>query len=107
MATTLTLSPVSRTDGGAEHASRVAVLATDYLGNHKGMWYTASMTEAATYARDLIGHVDTKVYLFNTDSDGEAVAVPFALVSKESGWLNHPSCIVDECNGACKGTIAL
>jgi hypothetical protein len=44
MATTLTLAPVSRTDGGAEYASRVAILATDYLGNHKGMWYTASAT---------------------------------------------------------------
>lgn len=104
--TTLTLSPVSHANGGAEYASRVAVLATDYLGNHKGMWYTASATEAASYARDLTGHVDTKVYLFNTDSGGEAVGVPFALISKESGYMQHPSCIADECNGAtCVGTI--
>jgi hypothetical protein len=107
MATTLTLSPVSRIDGGAEYASRVAILATDYLGNQKGMWYTASATEALTMARDLIGHVDTKVYLFNTDTDGEAVALPFALISKDAGYTEHPSCIVDECNGACKGTVAL
>jgi hypothetical protein len=108
MATTLTLSPVSRTNGGAEYFSRVAILATDYLGNTKGQWYSASMEEAASFARDLIGCVDTKVYLFNTDSDGDAVALPFALISKESGYMSHPSCIVDECNGgSCAGTVAL
>ncbi len=107
MATTLTLSPVSLVDGGTEYFSRVAILATDYLGSTKGQWYTNSATEAVQYARDLIGHVDTKVYLFNTDVYGEAVSLPFALISKESGYMSHPSCIVDECNGACAGTVSL
>ena len=107
MATTLTLAPVSLVDGGTQHFSRVAILATDYLGQTKGQWYTASATEAVDYARSLIGHVDTKVYLFNTDTDGDAVALPFALISKESGWMSHPSCIVDECTGgACAGVVA-
>jgi hypothetical protein len=99
MSSTITLAPVAfdNENGGSLYASRVAILATDYLGNHKGMWYTPNYTEAAAYARDLIGHVDTKVYLFNTDSDGEAIALPFALISKESGWLDHPSCLVSSC----------
>lgn len=93
----LTLAPVAIIDA-PEQFSRVAILSTDYLGNHKGMWYTSSITEASEYARDLIGHVDTKVYLFNTDNDGEAIALPFALISKEGGYLEHPSCLVDECS---------
>lgn len=96
--TTLTLAPVSLLDGGADHFSRVAILATDLLGNTKGMWYTASIEEASQYAHDLVHCVDTKVYLFNTDNDGEAVALPFALLTKEGGYLAHPSCLVDECS---------
>lgn len=98
----LTLAPVAFAEGSNVQASRVAILATDYLGNTKGQWYTDSFEQAAAYAADLVGHVDTKVYLFNTTREGEAVALPFVLITKSNGWTAHPSCLVDGCTGECE-----
>lgn len=102
MTSTLTLAPVAMpTDGTQAQWSRVAIVATTLLGDTKGEWFTHSFEEAASYAADLVHCVDTKVYLFNTQVSGERVALPFALIGKGVGWLDHPSCLVDAPHTEC------
>lgn len=66
--------------------ARIALLVTSLIGDTKGEHYFESATEAMDKAVDLITWPDTLVYVFDTTNEGERVASPFAVISRESGW---------------------
>jgi hypothetical protein len=77
----LTLQPVPFVNG--EGGSRLALVATNLLGNVKSELYSDSATETMDKARDMASYPDTIVYIYSTTNEGERYGTPFARVQRD------------------------
>lgn len=86
----LTLGPVAfgRNYDNAT-ASRIAITAESYIGDLKAEWYSDSATEAMDKAYSLAHTIDTVVYMYHTDNQGNREGAPFARISRD-GLVGEP-----------------